>query len=113
MGLATGQSVGPQLIEALGLPKHTKSFELRAAVDEVVSITCTYYAEKDGVIAGIDILSKNYCLIPFDKPPTTFGRALESQSNPDGTRRWPGPLYVDVSTLLSKTKQFFRRRSFA
>lgn len=31
-----------QLLETLGLPKNTQAFTLRAAVDEVVTVTCTY-----------------------------------------------------------------------
>jgi hypothetical protein len=46
--LVAGQEIGKALIEALGLPKLTRSFELCCAVDEAVSVKCEYYPEVDG-----------------------------------------------------------------
>lgn len=39
-----------QLIEILGLPKNLRSFELRVAVDEVVTVKCVceYFPEENG-----------------------------------------------------------------
>jgi hypothetical protein len=34
-----------RLVKALGLPANTKSFVLRAGVDQIVSIECEYYPE--------------------------------------------------------------------
>lgn len=44
---------------ALGLPKYTKWFELRWAVDEAVTVTCAYYPEKaDGTPDLVEALSE-------------------------------------------------------
>ena len=45
MKLVSGFDFGGKLIKILGLPKHTKSFELRCAVDEIVTVKCIYYPE--------------------------------------------------------------------
>lgn len=37
--------IGPKLINALGLPPQTKWFELRCAVNEIVTVKCCYYPE--------------------------------------------------------------------
>lgn len=42
-----GQGLGPALGDALGLPKGLIWFELRVALDEVVSIKCEYYPHID------------------------------------------------------------------
>lgn len=34
-----------QLMKALGLPNHTSAFELRVAVDEIVTVKCWYAPE--------------------------------------------------------------------
>jgi len=36
-----------QLVKALGLPRSTRSFELRCAVDEAVTVKCEYFPERD------------------------------------------------------------------
>jgi hypothetical protein len=36
---------GKMMVDVLGLPKNTRSFELRMAVDEVVSVKCEYFPE--------------------------------------------------------------------
>ncbi|KAI3591643.1 hypothetical protein D9X30_3468 [Cupriavidus sp. U2] len=53
------------LIDALGLPKHTISFEMRCAVDEVVTIRCAYHPQADAA-EGFDArpLLANYKLVP-------------------------------------------------
>ncbi|PUA17280.1 hypothetical protein C7W93_15220 [Glaciimonas sp. PCH181] len=50
-----GCEIGPDLINALGLPRHTRSFELRCAVDEIVTVKCEYYLEGDArtIIAAL------------------------------------------------------------
>lgn len=51
--------IGPKLINALGLPRTTKWFELRCAVDEVVTVKCCYYPEvSDGGQELVGILSE-------------------------------------------------------
>ena len=42
-----GQDIGPSLIKALGLPKQTVWFELRCAVNEIVTVKCEYWPEGD------------------------------------------------------------------
>lgn len=39
------QTIGPELIRVLGLPKTTKSVEIRLNVDCMVEVTCTYLPE--------------------------------------------------------------------
>lgn len=53
------------LMDALGLPKNTKSFEVRCALDEVVTVRCTYMPQADGV-EGFDArpLVAEYKLVP-------------------------------------------------
>ena len=42
-----GDDLVKELIKTLKLPKGTKSFELRVAVDEPVEVKCKYFAETD------------------------------------------------------------------
>lgn len=42
------------LLDALGLPKRTRSFELRCAVGEAVTVKCEYYPDAD-TAAGFDL----------------------------------------------------------
>lgn len=53
------------LMDALGLPKNTVSFEMRCALDEVVTVRCTYMPHADGV-EGFDArpLIAEYKLVP-------------------------------------------------
>lgn len=53
------------LQDALGLPRETVWFELRCAVDEVVTVQCGFHPQADGV-AGWDPkpLLANYRLVP-------------------------------------------------
>ena len=41
----TGQQIGEALCRLLQLPKYTRSFTLRCAVDEVVTVKCEYYPD--------------------------------------------------------------------
>lgn len=60
-----------ELVKALGLPKHTISFNLRVAVGELVTIECTYrpeaamegIEESDFHIFGIPELFKRFDLV--------------------------------------------------
>lgn len=47
--IVAGHQIGKALCEALGLPKLTRSFELRCAVDEAVTVKCEYYPEVDAM----------------------------------------------------------------
>jgi hypothetical protein len=57
----TVQTLGPQLIALLGMPKHVRSFELRCAVDEIVTVNCEYHP-KDAL--GFDTILAEYELVP-------------------------------------------------
>ncbi|MEN7529250.1 hypothetical protein [Cupriavidus sp. DL-D2] len=63
--LANGNPFVLALMDALGLPKSTKSFELRCALDEVVTVRCTYLPQAEGV-EGFDAhpLVAEYKLVP-------------------------------------------------
>lgn len=63
--LMTVHTLGPQLIALLGLPKHCTSFELRCAVDEIVTVKCEYHPEESD---GIDKVLAEYELVPRAKP---------------------------------------------
>lgn len=56
MTMLIGQDIGKKLTDALGLPKNIISFELRVAVDEIVTIKCTYYPEN----INIDEVEKQF-----------------------------------------------------
>jgi len=45
MLIITGRDLGKKLIDCLGLPKHTKRFELRVAHNEIVTIKCEYHPD--------------------------------------------------------------------
>lgn len=59
--LMTVNTLGPQLIGLLGLPKHVISFELRCAVGEIVAVKCEYQPED---AAGFDTVLAEYELVP-------------------------------------------------
>lgn len=59
MGLAYGHNVGDKLKFALGLPAHTKGFEIRCYVNEIVTIKCEYYPEIEGIIQ-LETVLKEY-----------------------------------------------------
>ncbi|MCA3190932.1 hypothetical protein [Cupriavidus sp.] len=62
---ALGNPFVRALMDALGLPKHTISFEMRCAVNEVVTIRCSYHPQADAA-EGFDArpLLANYKLVP-------------------------------------------------
>lgn len=45
MALLLGHHVGRELIEILGLPEKTVSFEIRFAYNEVVAVRCEFYPD--------------------------------------------------------------------
>lgn len=59
--LMTVNTLGPQLIALLGLPKHCVSFELRCAAGELVTVKCEFYPEE---AEGIDLVMAEYELVP-------------------------------------------------
>lgn len=62
----TVHTLGPQLMALLGMPKHVRSFELRCAVDEIVSVKCEYYPEG---ATGFDTVLAEYELVPRTSAP--------------------------------------------
>ena len=57
---------GGRIAEILGLPKHTRSFELRCAVNEIVTIKCEFYPEIDGV-KQLETIFKDYKLVEWEE----------------------------------------------
>jgi len=45
--------IGAKFVKLLGLPKHTKWFELRVTVNEAVTVKCEYYPN----LADLDLTS--------------------------------------------------------
>lgn len=48
-----GHQIGPQLVEALGLPKNTVGFTLRCYAGETVSVECEYWPEDHGLAKAL------------------------------------------------------------
>ncbi|PHV33326.1 hypothetical protein P9875_17755 [Janthinobacterium rivuli] len=65
--LMTVQTLGPQLIALLGLPKHCVSFELRCAAGEIVTVKCEFYPEEaerfDMVLAAYEPVPRETHLV--------------------------------------------------
>jgi hypothetical protein len=61
-----GKILGGMLAKALNLPKHTMAFELRCAMNEIVTVKCEYYPEIDGVMSLIPVI-KEYRLVDKDE----------------------------------------------
>lgn len=58
----TVQTLGPQLVALLGLPKNCVSFELRCAAGEIVTVKCEFYPEE---VESFDLLLlADYELVP-------------------------------------------------
>jgi len=51
----SAQRIGADLIKALGLPRMTKSFTLRVAAGEIVTVSCEYYPEDGGVVPALAV----------------------------------------------------------
>ncbi|MGT2453769.1 hypothetical protein ACU4GI_10910 [Cupriavidus basilensis] len=74
------------LMKALGLPKGTKAFELRCAVDEVVTVKCEYYPDGNSA-SGFDprqLLSK-YKLVEMDEAEQASLKAADKPVVPQPT----------------------------
>jgi hypothetical protein len=70
-----GHQIGPQLVEALGLPKNTSGFTLRCYANEVVSVTCEYWPEGHGLAKAL----ARYNLLPVGGDlPTTKGFSFDT-----------------------------------
>ena len=61
-----GRDLGSKLIKALQLPKSTVWFELRCAVDEIVTVKCAYRPEVDQKEVEL-ILSEYEVVLKDDK----------------------------------------------
>ena len=69
-----GQQIGSDLTKALGLPRNTVSFTLRAAFNEIVSVQCEYYP--DALPRDVVLALAEYTLVrkvvPVDLAPALF-----------------------------------------
>lgn len=86
------------LMDALGLPKHTQSFELRCAVDEAATVRCAYFPQADGV-EGFDPkpLLAQYKLVPANV--ATQGDPAEAFAN-EVAAGSSNPLVIKVSAKV-------------
>lgn len=66
MGGVRGKIFGGMLAKALGLPSNTKSFELRCAMNELVTVKCEFYPEIESLIKTIPVI-KEYKLVDKDE----------------------------------------------
>lgn len=87
------------LMDALGLPPHTRSFELRSAVGEAVTVRCEYFPSADTVVAfDPQPLLAKYQLTVRDAAP----RPAMNQSKSPGTAMAAGVvLIVPLLVLLA------------
>lgn len=72
MSAIIGQILGKQLIEALGLPERVTWFELRVAVNQVVTVTCEHHVDSDKAPGIVAVLSK-YELVERQQPNDASG----------------------------------------
>lgn len=75
MTVMMGQDIGRQLCEALGLPKNTISFALRARVGQVVTVECEYAPEGNSFATEL----AEFFLLPrprVETPPADSAEAL-------------------------------------
>lgn len=93
------------LQDALGLPRETVWFELRCAVDEVVTVRCGYHPRADGV-EGFDArtLLANYKLVPASA--ATAGDPAEAFADGDPEQQGGfivvegGPPGISIAALV-------------
>jgi len=64
-----GKILGGMLTKALNLPPNTKSFELRCAMNEIVTVKCEYFPDQDSVVGMIPVI-KEYHLVDKDSEET-------------------------------------------
>ena len=88
MSIHTVHDLGPKLCKALGLPKGTRSFELRCAVGEPVIVKCEYMPEKQEG-PEIETLFAEYQLVAIGGSAPVGG----------------DPVEVDVTSLTSAAKE--------
>jgi hypothetical protein len=62
-----GPQFGNELAELLGLPKHTRAFTLRCAVNEIVSVECEYYPEMPSA-GALETIFARYELVERSLP---------------------------------------------
>ena len=62
--MIAGQQISKELQDALGLPKYTRGFTLRAYVNELVMVECEYYPD-----GGFQPALARYHLVPRDDSP--------------------------------------------
>lgn len=62
--MITGQQIGKELCDALGLPKFTRGFTLRCYTGEVVTVECEYYPE-----GSFQTALAQYHLVPRTEAP--------------------------------------------
>jgi len=78
-----GHDIGHQLISLLGLPKNVISFELRAAVNEVVTVKCEYYPDHS---LGFEAVFAEYELVrrapaETSQPPLNFDTWMRERTD--------------------------------
>lgn len=54
-----------KLIKALGLPSHTKGFEIRCYFDEAVTVRCEYWPEKLSK-ENVETITERFKLVKID-----------------------------------------------
>ena len=54
MNIMIGEQIGARLRDALGLPKNTIAFTLRAQVGRVVTVECEYVPEGDAYMTELE-----------------------------------------------------------
>lgn len=62
--MITSHQIGKALIDALGLPKQTIAFTLRARAGHFVTVECEYVPENDQFVTEL----ASYGLVPLSQP---------------------------------------------
>lgn len=62
-----GYGIGPELVEALGLPKETNLIQIRIGLGEVAEVLCRYYPNADAMDKVVHLLQA-YHLVPTGPP---------------------------------------------
>jgi hypothetical protein len=82
----TAQSIGPDLIHALGLPKRTVGFTLRCYVGEMVKVECEYYPEDgQGLVKALSSYEVYRRAVPSSPPLPHFDTWMRTRI--DATHR--------------------------
>lgn len=72
--MIAGHQLSAKLVAALGLPRNTAAFTLRARAGEVVTVECEYYPDDGGIVAAL----AEYGLVPRTKLAATPMHRAES-----------------------------------